>query len=80
MWKKITPGYVIGGVVLVGLIIFLASSRGPTTTPGVSQTPGTPTLRDFPKNRSEPTAHTRHFENPNPLSASFAFFDQNHFA
>lgn len=41
MGKKINLGYAIGGVVLVGLIILLASSRGPRATPGVSQTPGT---------------------------------------
>lgn len=54
MGKKINLGYVIGGVVLVGLIILLASSRGPRATPGVSQTPGTSIPETSPKTGVNP--------------------------
>ena len=55
MDKKMNLGYAIGGVVLVGLIIFLASNSGPTgtPTPSVTQTPGAPTV-ESPKTGTSP--------------------------
>ena len=56
---------------MVGLIIILATGRGPTTTPGVSQTPGAPTLETPPKTGGspEPTTGTSKTPTPSPSTS-----------